>query len=834
MCKGCFQQRILRQLALPLAVLLFLLSGVTPAAASRQSGTSARILLVSKKKKKSPKGKTKAAETNDAAKPTKSAADKPSKSTAGKSSKATAKKSANADDDAKPSKASKSAVTKSVNAAKSARAARRARTARIRVAFQASNELRPMAQQLATMRTPGAYAGVAAYARKHTGAAAAAAYLALGHAYLSEKKYSDAATNLRLARQAGGELSDYADFLAAEALRGEGNFEAASAIYRDFAASFPDSIFLRELPERQAQTLLALNDAVGASRVLAAAAGSTSAGRSGFELVQAQVAESLGRSSEAEHLYRRVLFAFPLSEDALTARTRLASLGVTLTSSERRTVGDAYWNAGRWSDAAEQYRALSRASDLDAGSRDVFAVAAAACDLKLKRLSTAQAEALPATQDETGARRLYLLMELARAHDDSGSQKNLVERLQSQFPHSPWLAEALFSSGNMYLLRRDYSTAAGYYTTLATEFPSVKKAATAHWRAGWLNYRMGNFGQAEQMFDEQIRLFPSATETIAALYWRARLYETRDGKPAQAAAHYRRIAQVYNHYFYAQMSRMRLASLGATQPVSSPQLDRFTAPPVPPLDASFPEDSPHLAKARLIANAGLNEFVAREISAEPDSSGWSNLAEARIYTSFGDYFRALRSMKRALPSAATAPIKSIPLPYWRILFPEPWWPTIKEYSAKNNLDPYLVASLIRQESEYNPAAVSRANAIGLMQLLPSVGRQMAREEGLQGFDPHQLLDPVTNIRLGTRYLRQSLDHFGGTTEYALAAYNAGGNRVEDWQSAGPYSGMDEFVESIPFTETREYVEAILRNIETYKAIDAFAATATMSRPSPAN
>jgi soluble lytic murein transglycosylase len=173
-----------------------------------------------------------------------------------------------------------------------------------------------------------------------------------------------------------------------------------------------------------------------------------------------------------------------------------------------------------------------------------------------------------------------------------------------------------------------------------------------------------------------------------------------------------------------------------------------------------------------------------------------------------------------LPSAATASIKSIPLVYWRILFPEPWWETIKTESAKNNLDPYLVASLIRQESEFNPSAVSRANACGLMQLLPSVGKSMAHQEGMKNFQSFQLFDPATNIRLGTRYLRQTLDKFGGVTEFALAAYDAGDERVTEWQAAGPYQGIDEFVESIPFTETREYVESILRNKETYKAIDA--------------
>ena len=335
--------------------------------------------------------------------------------------------------------------------------------------------------------------------------------------------------------------------------------------------------------------------------------------------------------------------------------------------------------------------------------------------------------------------------------------------------------------------------------------------------------RQGLYAEAARLFDEQIRLYPSAAETVSALYWRGRIYETQEHNPEKAAANYRTILRVYRHYFYAQMARERLAALGnapASEP--EPQLDRIEAPPVPELQDSFPVDSPHLAKARLLANAGLNDYIAQEIAADPDSASWSALAEAQIYASYGETFRAMRSLKRALPYATSASIQSIPLPYWRILFPEPYWETIKAESARNHLDPYLVASLIRQESEFNPSAISPANAYGLMQLLPSSGRSLAREEGMSHFETYQLLDPETNIRLGTRYLRKTLDRFGGVTEYALAAYNAGDQRVVDWQAAGPYQGIDEFVESIPFTETREYVEAILRNVETYREIDAAA------------
>jgi soluble lytic murein transglycosylase len=160
----------------------------------------------------------------------------------------------------------------------------------------------------------------------------------------------------------------------------------------------------------------------------------------------------------------------------------------------------------------------------------------------------------------------------------------------------------------------------------------------------------------------------------------------------------------------------------------------------------------------------------------------------------------------------------VPTIYWQLLFPRPYWADLVSNSQKNSLDPFLVASLIRQESEFNAGAVSRANACGLMQLLPSVGKSLARKQGIKHFNATQLLNPTTNLQLGTVNLRQVLDRFGGQQEYALAAYNAGDVPVRQWMSAGEYKDIAEFVESIPYTETREYVQAIMRNRQIYRAL----------------
>jgi soluble lytic murein transglycosylase len=738
----------------------------------------------------------------------------------------------------KSGKDQKSSKAKAKGKSAANKAAQRARTARIKKAFVASEELRAMAQQLATQRTPSAYAGVLSYARKHSGDAAAAAYMALGHAYLLDKRYDNAIENFRAARQNGDVMADYADFLMAKASYEARNYSAAEEVLHGFTASYPDSVFASQVPELEANTLLALGEVAAAQKVLDAAANTDAASRPGFQLAQGLTVLASGDTKQAVSIFKRLLLGHPLSAEAAAARAKMTVMGVesSLTVAELSSLGDAYYNGGHYGEAGEQYRILARHASLDETAHNSFAVAAAACDLKLKRLTVAQAQALADTNDESGARRLYLLMELARNRDDLSEQQRIVTEMETRFPQSNWLAEALFSSGNMYLLRREYPRAVEYYSYLATHFPDSKTASAAHWRAGWLSYRQALYADAARLFDEQIRLYPASKETASAIYWRGRLYETVEHKPDLAAANYRTLVRVYPRYFYAQMARRRLAALGdvstGAAAVTDAQLSRVQAPPVPELTDDFPEDSPHLAKARLLANAGMNDYISQEIKADPDSDSWSGLAEAQIYASSGETFRALRILKRALPMAATAPVASVPLAYWRILYPEPYWETIKAEAAKNNLDPYLVASLIRQESEFNPSAISGANAYGLMQLLPAVGKTMARQGGLGQYQDFHLLDPATNIRLGTRYLRQTLDKFGGVPEYALAAYNAGATRVEEWKAAAPNQEIDEFVESIPFTETREYVQAILRNQETYRAIDEYVSARSQGDAKP--
>jgi soluble lytic murein transglycosylase len=336
-----------------------------------------------------------------------------------------------------------------------------------------------------------------------------------------------------------------------------------------------------------------------------------------------------------------------------------------------------------------------------------------------------------------------------------------------------------------------------------------------------LSLRQGREAEAKNRFEQQIALYPSSAEIPAALYWRGRLAE-EDGEPAEASAYYKKLSDRFRNYYYGELARQRLRKLKDDgDPAHYALLDR-----IPPMNAGVkatedevPTDDLRVQKAELLENGALLDFAGDELeaAAAEDKGNWLPAETARMYKDAGRYDMAIRVLKRAVPNYFAVDLPSLPRPYWEALFPRPYWDDLKKYSTSNALDPYLVAALIRQESEFNPAAVSHANAVGLMQLLPKVGKSVARQEKLRHFSPQQLFTPAVNMQLGTRYFRSMVDKFGAF-EYALAAYNAGSDRVQEWLAQGKYRDPQEFVESIPFTETREYVQAILRNENVYRQL----------------
>lgn len=175
-------------------------------------------------------------------------------------------------------------------------------------------------------------------------------------------------------------------------------------------------------------------------------------------------------------------------------------------------------------------------------------------------------------------------------------------------------------------------------------------------------------------------------------------------------------------------------------------------------------------------------------------------------------------MKFMAPDYLSLTFNQAPRKFWELLFPLPYRSDLVANARAREVDPYLVAGLIRQESEFNPQAHSPANAYGLTQVLPGTGRQFARKAGVPRFSSRVLYQPAVNLRIGTSILRSMLDQNSGKVEQTLAAYNAGPGRVAEWLSWNTYREPAEFVESIPFTETRDYVQAVLRNADIYRRL----------------
>ena len=700
------------------------------------------------------------------------------------------------------------------------------RVRRMRQAFVASASLRPMAQQLLQDRSLPAYAGVQNYARTHAKEdAGALAWLVLGYAHVLDRDYAKAIDPLNRAKVNAGDLGDYVDYYLGSAYMQTGRTAEALANLADFPKAHPDSLLLRDAAISYADALQLEGQPAEAVTLLEQARTPV---RSDLEFALGRAYAASGQIVKAAEVFENIYYTMPASTEADAAYAELKKLPSAPPPStvQLKTRADALMAKRRYADAVEEYRSLVTQSAPEQKSAIQLALADALRRSGKNRDAKQFLGSLAPLSGEENAQRLYLIGQVAFAASDNDVFYRSVDELRQAAPASPWLEQALLSVANLHLVHHEYDQALDAFRESQQRFPNGPRASYVHWKAAWLTLRQGRNEDARKAFEEQIALYPTGAETPAALYWRARLAE-EDNQPAMARAFYQKLSDRYRNFYYAELARQRMKRLpvvAADQPTQYPLLDR-----VPPLDSNGkvadlepPTDELHVQKAELLGNGGLVDFAVRELqaaaAAAADGGAWGPAETAQLYVETGHYNQAIEVMKHSTPNYFALDIPDLPRKYWEALFPKAYWSDLKRSSAANGLDPYLVASLIRQESEFNPGAVSRANAVGLMQLLPKTGKAVARQAKMKRYSSSQLFTPAINLQLGTRYFRGMVDKFGGSFEYALAAYNAGSDRVEEWLGQGKYRDPQEFVESIPFTETREYVQAILRNASVYKQL----------------
>jgi soluble lytic murein transglycosylase len=406
--------------------------------------------------------------------------------------------------------------------------------------------------------------------------------------------------------------------------------------------------------------------------------------------------------------------------------------------------------------------------------------------------------------------------QLARDSTRRTRTPQAFEAVADRFPGTPWGEEALLSLANHYQKDALDDPALPWWRRLLAEYPSGRYVERAAWRVGWADYRARRYEAAAYVFESTARLRPPSGATPGFLYWSARA-RLAMGQPDRARLLLAETVQRYRHAYHGVRAREALAPLGGW-PAPAAAVDVVVAAPEAPL----PE--PRGSRLRqLLLDDRLAE-AEQELRLLPESPR-VQATLAWVEWRRGELRPAIVAMKRAFPEWVSEAGDRLPPEVWRILFPLRYDAELRLAAQREGVDPALVAALVLQESSFDPASISRAGARGLMQVMPGTGRRIARDKG-QRFRRAALHDPETSLDFGTRYLRQMSERYSGAVEKVLAAYNAGPHRVDAWTALRGELPPDEFIESIPFTETRGYVTIVLANREQYRRLYGL-------RPAPA-
>lgn len=435
----------------------------------------------------------------------------------------------------------------------------------------------------------------------------------------------------------------------------------------------------------------------------------------------------------------------------------------SLSSRDRLAYGGALLRAGRAADAARQLGSIT-----DAG------VAPAAAYQRARAL--------------------------LQAGDGAGARAAL-RTIPTQFPNAPASgAPALLLLADLQIDDGDASGATASLAELRRKYPDAAQAPLGSFRAGLIAWQ-SDPKLAGAIFDSVAQRYPNDEEAVAARYWAARTAE-RAGNKADAERRWRAIIAAAPLSYYAQLSARRLHVRGWTPPMGSDSVAHVAA-----VDSA-------VARIATLDRLGMDVESRFELDAlgdRADAIPPDAPAIAAALLNAGQPSRALRVAVKALDKGTSSRA------LYRAAYPMVDGDALAEESRRNGLDPALVAGLIRQESSFNPRAVSVAGARGLMQLMPVVGAAIAKGRGYPLWNPALLFDPDVSLELGTAHLASSMKP-GTATARALATYNAGGSRVARWSQRPGTDDPELFAEWIPFTETRDYVRIVQRNADVYRAL----------------
>ena len=518
-----------------------------------------------------------------------------------------------------------------------------------------------------------------------------------------------------------------------------------------------------------------------------------------------------GDTVGARVAYRRAIEAAPQTVPALDAARGLMELG-EVTPEDQLRVGRLYirhGNIDRGLAGLQAYLDSGRGTPLERGELRLEigrALFRAARYPEAERHLLALANAAPTPR--IGADALYLAARSQYRQGQVTKARATLLQVTEKFPREGAATQAFYLLADLDHDKGELNTAREYYRRAAAGPPSVPETGLATMRLGGLAFVAGDFEGAVQIFEDYRNRQPDGRRILQATYWAGRAY-LELGRRVEAVARFREVRRREPFSWYA----LRAAEYLGEDILAVPM------EPEPPRNETVrARVESAFDRLDLLGELELKDVVDFEIGrlrrhfAETDGASYA-LAEAfneRGYTLTGirlgwDIYRREKAWNPRL---------------LRIIYPFPYRSMIMAEARERGLDPYFVAGLIRQESTFSATIKSPVGAVGLMQIMPATGRNLARGAGIDKFEPALLEKPELNLHLGMAYLTELLDRYQARPAVALAAYNAGPHRLKLWSTFPEYRDDDLFAERIPFTETREYVKIVQQNARIYSVLYA--------------
>ena len=661
---------------------------------------------------------------------------------------------------------------------------------------------------------------IESYAKAHPNDAALAR-LALGVAEYEAKDYSDAEAALRKAQPKFPAIADYtAYYLAASRVESKdlaGIPEQLRPVYAgEIASPFAGRSWILQAR--------AIKDDSALAAVRMLHDHYTELPQPDGDVTMADCYVAAGDQAHAVEIYQRIVAQYLTGDAAARSGAALAglqqSMGTAYPAPSPQLLlhhADRLMETRSFRQARTEYRTL--AGELSGLERDQARVRIGEADFQDSGTSTAYPylRQLDLPASEADAERLAYLVECARRLTDDDEIKATLDKLARQYPRSPWRLKALLSAASRFLLINWPDEFVPLYRSVYQDFPAAPEAALAHWKVTFQAY-IHDDPDAKSLLMEQVRNYPAYAAAGGALYFLGRWYE-RSGDPGAANACYRKITGTYENHYYSMLARQRITPAVAPKAAVGEFLDSLALTPPSPV----PPESSHatalrIERSRVLRSAGLADIADSELRFGSRTGGQSPLLGMEMAASADTPHLAMHLMKGMAPEYLGLSIGGAPRKFWELLFPLPYRADLERTAHESGIEPYILAGLIRQESEFDPQALSHANAYGLTQVRPATGKQYAPKVGITRFTNRMLFQPATNLKLGAAIFRGMLDENSGKVEQTLAAYNAGLARCTEWLTWNQYREPAEFVESIPFTETRDYVQAVLRNADVYRRL----------------